>query len=149
MATEILPNLWLGDINDSKNTLWIELNNIKAILNCTKDLPFTIDNIAKYRIKVHDNLEIQEIENLFDYLEPATEIIYKHLRNNEAVLVHCFAGKQRSASIVAGYLIKYGKLSVNSAIDCIKSKRNIAFCPGPNFKSALIQYHHKLNPSST
>ena len=37
-ANEILSNLWLGDIRDSKNIEFI--NSMDIIINCTKNLPF-------------------------------------------------------------------------------------------------------------
>ena len=39
----ILPNLYLGNETSSLNTNFLKENNIKLIINCTKDLEFNKD----------------------------------------------------------------------------------------------------------
>jgi protein-tyrosine phosphatase len=53
------------------------------------------------------------------------------------VLVHCHAGMQRSACVVAMYLIAINGLKVEEAIAYIKQRRPIAFTPGVNFLKAI------------
>jgi protein-tyrosine phosphatase len=53
------------------------------------------------------------------------------------VLVHCAAGMQRSAAIVAMYIIATSGYKVENAIQYIQSKRPIAFTPSPNFLKSI------------
>ena len=134
-ANEILTNLWLGDIKDSKHIEFI--NNIDVIINCTKNLPFINKSKKCLRINVEDNLKKIEIINLYKYLDSITKVIDNYLRNNLKIFVHCYAGKQRSATVICAYLIKYLKLPLKDAKQLIISKRKHVFTPLTNFIGAL------------
>jgi protein-tyrosine phosphatase len=134
-ANEIFTNLWLGDIRDSRNSEFI--NSIDVVINCTKNLPFINNSKKSIRVSVEDNLEKEEIASLYKYLEPITKFIHVQLVNNKKVFVHCYAGKQRSASVVCAYLMKFMDLSYKEATELIKSKRYHIFTPLPNFDAAL------------
>jgi dual specificity phosphatase 12 len=47
------------------------------------------------------------------------------VKRNGGVLVHCQAGMSRSATIVAAYLMKTLKLSVDEALDMIRAVRPV------------------------
>ena len=68
------------------------------------------------------------------------EVVYKlSLEHRKGpVLVHCAAGMQRSAAVVAMYLMaKNPGMKVEDAILYIQARRPIAFTPGPNFLRAM------------
>ena len=141
-ANEIIPNLWLGNIKDSQDTLFIK--SIDIIINCTKDLPFQDDTKTCIRISIEDNLEAIEIANLYKYLDKVTSYIHKHLMSGNKILVHCFAGKQRSASIVCAYLMRYCGLTLTNATQLLQTKRIIVFTQLCNFESALKIFESKI-----
>lgn len=143
-ATEILPNLWISGIVDIRNGMFYTNNNIKCVINCSKDLPFYSCNTLNIRLPVNDNLKKNEIQNLYKYMDKATNIIHSHFKKNQAVVVHCYAGKQRSASIIVAYLIKYGNMSIQDAINSIKSKRIYVFTPCNNFIDAIKKFKKNL-----
>ena len=76
---------------------------------------------------------MDEINKLYNYLDKESDLIYKHLQNNQSILVHCYAGKQRSASIIVAFLMKYARMSLNDSIMSIRTKRLTAFNPSINF----------------
>lgn len=141
-ANEILPNLWLGSITDSTNKELI--NNMDIVINCTKDLPFLDKSKKCIRIPVEDNLEKVEIVNLYKYLLKITEFIHKSLIAGKKILVHCFAGKQRSASVICAYIMRYTGLDFRESSRLIQSKRAIVFTPMCNFEPALLLFYYKL-----
>ena len=96
------------------------------------------------RIKVKDNLEKEEISKMYNYLDNISKYIYDCLMENKIVFVHCYAGKQRSATIICAYLMKYLNLSYKESSDLMKTKRIVVFTPLPNFDSALRLYEDKL-----
>ena len=65
--------------------------------------------------------------------------------NNKTIFVHCYAGKQRSATIVCAYIMKYLNLSYKEATKLMKTKRIVVFTPLPNFDSALRLFEEKCN----
>ena len=141
---EILPNLWLGDIRSARNKAFFEDNNINIVINCSKDIPFYSNYTKNFRISIDDNLEKSEIDRFYLYIDKAVNLINNEILNSKNILVHCYAGKQRSAALVSAYLMKYGNISLKEAIDSVKSKRLIAFTPGVNFENALVKYENYL-----
>ena len=137
-ANEILSGLWLGNIVDAGNRSFI--NSLDIVINCSKDINFLSKNTKNIRIPVDDNLEEVEIKNLLKFLPKITGFIHSALKKNKNILVHCHAGKQRSASVVAAYLIRYLDISLEKAILLIRTKRDIIFTPCINFKSSLIKF---------
>ena len=149
-AHEIVPGLWLGDRNAAKDDVWLLRNKVSAVFNITKDLPFSPRIQKQYRIPIDDNLQADEIRNMTLWSQ---EIVYKMLEQHtkgNVILVHCFAGMQRSAAAVAMYLITTKGMSWQQAITYIQSIRPIAFRPSPNFRDSLIEfdktYHREILP---
>ena len=143
-VAEIIPNLWLGNIKIAKNKQFFDDNNISIVINCSRDIPFYSNYTNNIRISVNDNLKHNEIVRLYKYMDKSSNLIHKELLDNKSILVHCYAGVQRSASIIAAYLIKYGEMSLKTAILSIKSKRHNAFTPSVNFLEALIQFEKDI-----
>ena len=119
---------------------FLRANNITVVFNCTKDLPFHSSIIKRYRVPVDDNLEPNEINNMRVW---APEIVYKVLREYRAghtILVHCFAGMQRSAAVVAMTLIVLTKKSPDEIMAKIREIRPIAFFPAANFEKSIRNF---------
>ena len=143
---EIIPNLHLGGIKALDNYK-SEYNNDTLIFYMVVDLiKYTTTNIANesmeqyeqyLNLPVHDSPD--ECDNLLKMINETQvlEKIHNALQNNKPVLVHCFAGMQRSCALVACYLIKYYDFTPKIAIDFIKSKRPIAFFGKVNFMDTI------------
>jgi protein-tyrosine phosphatase len=141
-ADEILPGLWLGNYQASQDDIFLRSKGIDIVFNCTKDLPFNPLIHTRYRLPVDDNLQEDEIRNmeLWSY-----EVIYKLVRESKKekpILVHCAAGMQRSAAVVAMYLIVMRNMTWEQAKRYIQQRRAIAFTPGPNFERAIIGFYN-------
>jgi len=148
-ADEILPGLWLGSRYAALNPEYLKEHRIRAVFNCTKDLPFDTSIPRQYRVPVDDNLQEPEIRNLELW---SYEIVYKiahEMRranaDGTAVLVHCAAGMQRSAASVAMYLIAVKDITTDEAIEFIRSRREIAFRPSANFEDSIRGFEKTFN----
>ena len=86
------------------------------------------------------HLKGSEIMNMYRFFPKITDIIHSYLTKNKIVFVHCYAGKQRSASIIVAYLMKYLNISLKNSIKLLESKRAIVFKPLVNFENALILF---------
>ena len=142
---EIIPGLWLGDKNISMNRQFFKDNNIEIVINCSKDLPFINLEVEKVRLKVHDNLQKDEIISMYNLLEYTTKYINDNLLLCKNILVHCYAGKQRSATLVVAYIMTYGKMNLYKTIELVKSKKTNIFTPSINFNEALKLYNKDIN----
>lgn len=143
-CTEIIPNLWLGSLKDAQDLNFLKTANIQTVVNCTKDIDFYNPKLNNIRIPVDDNLEYDQITLLYTYLNKIADVIHSSLRKHEPVLVHCFAGKQRSCSVIAAFLMKHLRLSFSEAAMLMKTKREICFEPTVNFRKALEEFEMKL-----
>ena len=139
---KIMNNIYLGNFNDSMNNDFI--NDFNLIINCSKDLPFNNNinnNIKKIRISINDDLSKQSNIDLYNYLNYITNVMHQYTNNNKKIFVYCYAGKQRSPSVIAAYLIKYYKFSTYEAINFIKQKKNNTFIPKVNFYNSLNNFN--------
>ena len=106
---KIIPNLYLGGVKALVNTsntspkFLLIVNLIKQTSN------ENLTSICKKFIRLPVNDSPDECDKLLSliYETQVLEHIHASLQANEPVLVHCFMGIQRSASLVACYLIKY------------------------------------------
>ena len=138
---EILPGVWLGNHLASEDSKFFKKNKIKAVLNTTKTLPnkFVSDKIEYMKIPVNDQLKQIDFDLMTEYLPFAVSYIRKHIIQKNNLLIHCLAGKSRSAICMAGYLVKYHKMTPEQSIQFVLKKRPEAFFFGTsiNFDAAL------------
>lgn len=135
----ILPRLWLGNMHAAMDDNFLRENNINVVFNCTKDLPFSMipEVQRRYRLPVDDNLEDAEIRNMELWAPEAVLKLVEEYHGGSRILVHCAAGMQRSAALVAMSLMVMQGLHADEAMAQVKQKRPVAFFPSANFKRAI------------
>lgn len=147
-ANEIIPNLWLGDHVAAQSSEFFNRMNIQLIVNCSKDIPFSEDlpkGCKKIRIPVHDNLKEEEINHLSEWSFKIITNIWDEYKQGKPVFIHCYAGVQRSAAVVAMFLIFYFRCSVDEAVKKIRQRRPIAFQPKINFLKSIYFFERGIN----
>jgi len=135
----IIPNLYLGNINYAYNNDFLRKNKIEAVLNCTENEPFNeyFDDKYKYRLPVNDSKKEDNINKFKDEIINAINFIEYCLDHNIPIYVHCFWGYMRSATVVAGYLMKKYNISSKDAINIIKEQRPYSISSFYNFNEIL------------
>jgi protein-tyrosine phosphatase len=103
-CTEIIPNLWIGDLTDA--SLTEQYHDFERVINV---------------------LNIVEPVNGFvkvEVLDALSVIIDEALKNKcERILVHCGAGIERSSLVVAWYLSTKLNMPLRESYKLIQSKR--------------------------
>jgi len=149
-AHEILPGLWLGNQVAALNEKWLKTENITVVFNCTKNVAFSPSIHKQYRLPVDDNLQAQEIRNMTLWSHEAVYKLLSEYNSNHHVLVHCAQGIQRSATLMAMFLMCTKGISWQQAITYIQGIRPIAFRPSANFEESLKEfnrsYHQEIMP---
>jgi len=118
-------------------------DRFSMIVNCTTDdmIRFPQNCANCIRIPVHDDPdECNKMISLIDSTQVLAKM-HESILEKKPVLVHCFAGQQRSCAIVALYLIRYHNMTPDEAITYIKQKRRIAFFGHVNFASAIVYFY--------
>ena len=128
--SEITNNLWLSSWEDAKKL--VPLLNNPLVINCTKDLGYLTKSTI--RIPIDDNQS--EIENLNNYIFWICKIINDTLIAGGEVVVHCLAGRQRSAAVIVSYLMIYNK-SIKDPANFVKNVKQDIFFPYTNFQKTL------------
>ena len=137
----VTENIFIGGIESAK-TRWKEFD---LIVNCTRDIPFPkVDLLDPHRrhpecirIAVNDNPD--EWVNMMNQLATTNVLqrIRHYVQHDKRVLVHCYAGMQRSCAVVACYLVQYYEVTPRVAMDHIIKYRPMAFFGGANFLQAI------------
>jgi protein-tyrosine phosphatase len=118
----IVDHLYLGDRLISESEKWMKENKITLIINCTKNVPSNFAHkIKSIRVPIDDT----EYTSIQQYLEDVSEIIDFEISKGGNVLVHCWAGISRSASMVIAYLMWKYCLSYNNAYKYVHNCRSI------------------------
>jgi len=172
-ANAILPNLWLGNLKSAHDSRFLEENEIDIVINCTAEYPFVEAGNKKYyfdssnstivsydnndnnkvitavRIPVYDSKLEKDIILMEQYLKIIIPFIYReYVINKKKILIHCYAGKQRSAIVVAAFLYMYKGLSpktidnYHDVFQYITHKRPQAFTYGLriNFLKTFLRF---------
>jgi len=135
-ATQICPNLWVGDLRSPCNKESLKEHNIEmivsAVYGATAHYPFHFTYEKANLRDIEDEDILQDIQRLLPEIR-------QQILNNKGVLVHCMQGASRSATIVAAYLIKYHDMTADEALEYMKSKRS---CVNPNqgYRDQLKQF---------
>ena len=133
----VVPNLYLGDCHDAERMA----DKVAMVVNCTPDIPFYGDASvqAQVRIPVKDNGDARQCETLGKWLAETSVVndVIRCVESGQAVLVHCKAGQQRSAAVVAAVVMDVTGCSAAEAVECVRMCKRDAFLGAVNFRSSL------------
>ena len=133
---EIIDYLYIGSARALESS-----DQFSMIVNCTIDIPFPKNCANCIRIPVHDDpAECARLITLVNSTQVLAKM-HESILEKRPVLVHCFAGQQRSCAIVALYLITYYHMTPDQTIAHIKRKRRIAFFGQVNFAAAFVYFY--------
>lgn len=138
---EIFDHLYLGDAG------FIFENNLPQldlIINCCPEVTINYNklNIKPDVVYLKFNDDPEESDKLLTILDESKilNIMHDSIARGKNVLVHCAMGVQRSATIVACYLLKYYQADINTTILHIKHRRPQCFENGVNFANVLQHF---------
>jgi len=123
-ATKFFNRIFLGNAYNARNFYELEKQNVGLIINCSNDIPHYFQDLFEYRrVAVQDKLR----ENISPYLNSLADDIHNYLENNpnKNILIHCFMGSSRSATILIAYIIKYKGYSRRDALNFLRDKRGL------------------------
>jgi len=93
-----------------------------------------------FRIPIND--DPAENDRMFKAFSEVVPWIHKH--RDRKIVVHCAAGQQRSAAVIAAFLMSRDHgLTVDQIIEFIKSKKPDAFLNHQTFRPALDRWVSK------
>lgn len=139
---QIVPNLFIGNDTDAKEFADV----VDIVINCTKDIPFFNKKHTpiQIRVPVNDDGCEESMTLMKSQFKSITTFIKTHI-NTKSILVHCKNGQQRSATIIAAYLMSLdSEKSFDQLIEFIKQHKRDAFFYQINFRQPLQEYFNEL-----
>jgi protein-tyrosine phosphatase len=119
--THIIDNIYLGSAFNAASYQTLKDLNIKHIINVTQEITPYFDNYEEFNYKIY-----KLYDNNQDDIEKYLDDSYNYIINNvDNILVHCYMGSSRSATIVIYYLMKKYSMTFEESINLVKEKRNI------------------------
>jgi len=118
--THVIDNIYIGSAYNAACYSTLKNLGIEVIMNITTEISEYFPNNFIYKTyKIYDNNQ----EDISQYLDDA----YNYIEENKdkKILIHCYMGASRSASIVMHYLIKKYNMTVDEAYNKLKEKRLI------------------------
>jgi len=129
---------------------WLIKNNIRSIVT-VREFPLPKKWLTHNNISLVKNNDYK-FEYVKDYGVPTLEVLddivnyidYKINQEKKAVMVHCAAGKGRTGTVLAAYLMKQENLSSSDAIKKIRIIRPGSIQSDVQ-KETLVKYERFLN----
>ena len=123
--TPIIDNIILGNACDASFYSRLEDANVRSIINVTKEIPNYFENdFSYYKIRLNDQNHDNFTNKIFDDVCTHIAIITDRYPDKN-ILIHCYMGSSRSASVVSAYMIKKYGYTVEECIKLLRSKRDI------------------------
>ena len=134
----IIDNIYLGNHEAASNEDYLKQYSITTVVNCAHQ----DDIVSDYKdIKFLElNLIDDPVQNLFPKFEVAYKFIKKNSKNN--ILIHCYSGISRSASLVIFYLMKEKGWDYDTCNEYILERRP-SVDPNSGFIKQLKKYYDK------
>ena len=140
-ARQIVPGLWIGSAEDAADAAAARRRDIKLVVNCSRDIPAVL-SVPTYRIAIDD--WSGESRTLLKHLPRILPVVDAVLEAGHGVLVHCFAGMQRSAAVVTAYIMWKRGLTAAEAMALVQRTKPETFTPEPTFLKALQRWERTL-----
>ncbi|KAG9457988.1 hypothetical protein H6P81_002496 [Aristolochia fimbriata] len=142
---KIEEGLFLGSVGVACNKELLKSLNVTHILVVAQSLePAHPNDFIYKKIEVLDSPQT----NLEQYFSECFDFINEAKRSGGGVLVHCFAGRSRSVTIILAYLMKTHHMSLSQALDLVKGRRP-EISPNHGFITQLRKFERALgvNPN--
>ena len=149
--TEIIDNLYLGDLASLRDKDYLTHQNFDLILDVNyyygsfhNPVKFHKEQglFPKLELKQYP-LEDTHSEDPFKYFDSIYAHIETALNNNKKVYIHCQMGISRSPTIVIAYLMKKYQWNRDKAVAFVKDKRPW-IAPNSSFMKYLAAFEEEL-----
>ncbi|KAI3469517.1 hypothetical protein Pfo_026180 [Paulownia fortunei] len=137
---QIEEGLYLGSLGAANNRSALKSLNVTHILTIANTLAPAHPHDFIYKIiQVPDREDV----TISQYFDECFAFIEEARATGGGVLVHCFAGRSRSVTVVVAYLMFKNGMSLSEALEYVKTKRPVA-SPNSGFLLRLQEYERSL-----
>ena len=143
--SEIITDfLYLGNQMNSENLELLKSLKITHVINCTNNIRNSFPHDFRYhRVPIYDDYD-QHIEQYFD---DCFRFINHCRKTGGRILIHCYAGISRSATITIAYIMKTNNYSFTDTFKYVKKQRSIVE-PNLDFKKSIKKWFDSTKSKS-
>ncbi len=123
-SNQIIDNLHLGSSFNAYSLSELTNKKINVVINVTEEIDNFHENklgITYYRFPIKDN----NYDDISEILEQTYDLIDKHLTKGDGLLVHCYMGASRSASVIIYYLMRKYNWTYDKSLLYVSEKRKL------------------------
>ncbi|XP_066967751.1 dual specificity protein phosphatase 3 isoform X2 [Macrobrachium rosenbergii] len=145
---ECYPNLYIGDIGAAKDKAYLQKVGITHVLNTAQGNKFaTVDTDGVYYEDVgikYLGMKLLDIPtaNIAQFFTIGADFIEDALSSGGKVLVHCYMGISRSATIACAFLMLKRNMSALEGLTTLRKNR--AIFPNDGFLKQLAELDNNL-----
>lgn len=124
--THIIDNIYIGNAYNAADYYTLKKLGIKKIVNVSEEISnYFPSEFEYYNIKVLDNEDGRLKPHYNKFISFTNQSNKSDDNKDNNILVHCFMGSSRSATLVVLYLMRNHHMTFEDAYKFIKNKRNI------------------------
>ena len=124
--THIIDNIYIGNAYNAADYYTLKKLGIKKIVNVSEEISnYFPSEFEYYNIKVLDNEDGRLKPHYNKFISFTNQSNKSNDDKDSNILVHCFMGSSRSATLVVLYLMRNHHMTFEDAYKFIKNKRNI------------------------
>ena len=149
-AQEVFANLYLGNKAAAEDTEYVKSKGITHIINMAakslRSTKFQVmpdkDELAREGIEVKTAPDWSDMK-ISECFEEVGEWIAQRLDEGGRVMIACWQGHNRSATVALAFLMRYKEMGLEAALTMVKEKRDVR--PNNAFLEQLIEYQDIQN----
>lgn len=136
MMNHILPKVYQGNLQSCD--LWSDYDITDVVTMCPEQVYLPV-HIRQLDMPISDwgPISSKQLEEIFDFIDDS-------IKNNGNVLIHCFAGVNRSVAVTAAYIMYKTDSMWNNALDHVK-KIHPEADPSDSLRDSVLKYFAKLD----
>jgi len=139
MLFEMLPGLYIGGWPAAANACRGKILGPKVyVVNLANGKPMV--SKKGVMVRVNDDLKEESMRIMDDAIDKVTEGVRVAMEHGLPVIVHCHAGRQRSAAVIAAYIMKYEGLDLAATVRYMQARKPDVFRPNINFLPVLQKF---------
>ncbi|CAG2107078.1 unnamed protein product [Medioppia subpectinata] len=146
---EVFPNVFIGDERSVRNKPFLKMIGITHVVNCAEGSGFTMVSTgsgyyADVGIK-YIGINVLDVPQarISAHFHECANFMDKAIREGGKVIVHCYMGLSRSATITIAYLMIKKQMSAEEAVRTVRRNREIR--PNDGFLRQLLALESKLS----
>lgn len=140
-ASKVFDGLYISGASAASNKHLLKSLGITHVITVAHDIMPPYPELFSYLVIYVEDIRAS---TLIPHFDDTNRFIDEARSKGGAALIHCMAGKSRSATITCAYIMYHKRLKVKDAFTILKKARNVVD-PNDTFKKELKTYEKFLS----